>query len=460
MSRIMIAGTGSGCGKTTITCAILAAMKDMNENVISFKVGPDYIDPMVHKKITEVEARNLDLVLMGEENVKRSLANNRWEFAVIEGVMGLYDGVGTDSFASSNHLSVLTDTPVILVVNTKGKSQSVCAEIGGYLQFEKNNISAVILNNTSESMYPFYKKMIEEKLAIHVIGFMPNLPDAHFESRHLGLVTASEIADLKSKIALLSHQARKTIDLEKLQAIANTAKEISVLENQSYEKNADKPKIYISNDEAFCFYYDDNLQLLKNLGAELAFFSPLHDKEIPDDADGIILWGGYPELYAEQLSGNKSMTDSIKQRIKSGIPVYAECGGFMYLQESITDLNSVKTEMLGVIPSHAKMTERLQNFGYVTLTAKTDNILCKAGTTINAHSFHHSVSSFEGESFIATKMSGGKTYPCIVATKQIFAGYPHLHFMGNIEFAQNFILGCVRYRKEGKHEFNNKPKGN
>lgn len=449
MGRIMIAGTGSGCGKTTITCAILGAFKAENKPVVSFKAGPDYIDPMFHKKITGVEARNLDLFLMGEENVKYALIRQMGNISVIEGVMGLYDGIGSTSYGSANHLSLFTQTPVILVVNVKGKSQSLCAEIQGYMNYEENNICGVILNNTNEAMYSFYKRMIKDKLKLEVLGFMPNIPNANIESRHLGLVTANEIADIQKKMELLAEAANKYIDIEKLLSIAKSAEQIKCSDFKVETIcQTEKPIIYVAMDKAFCFYYEDNHDLLKDLGAELRFFSPLYDTTLSDDADGLIFWGGYPELYAETLQDNQSIKASLQERVKSGMPVYAECGGFMYLQEALTDLKGDTYSMLGILDGHVKMTANLQNFGYVILTANYDNLLCKKGRTINAHSFHHSVSDNEGISFTATKKSTGKAYPCIVSQGNIFAGYPHINFLGNTSFAKNFVRACEKYRKE------------
>lgn len=232
MSRIMIAGTGSGCGKTTITCGLLGALKSMDKSVISFKAGPDYIDPMFHKKVTCIETRNLDVFLMGEENIKYSFSKhtNNKDISIIESAMGLYDGIGSEDYGSGNHMSILTQTPVILVVNVKGKSRSVCAEIYGYINYAKNNICGVILNNIQESMYLFYKDMIEKNLNIPVIGFMPNVPEAHLESRHLGLITANEVKEIQKKLECLAKLTSKYINIEKLISIAQNVKKIKALE--------------------------------------------------------------------------------------------------------------------------------------------------------------------------------------------------------------------------------------
>ena len=448
MNRVMIAGTASGSGKTTVTCALLSMLKDMGKDVISFKCGPDYIDPMFHEKVTLVPARNLDIFLMGEENVKHVLSYHTQsrDFALIEGVMGLYDGVGSRSYASANHLSVITETPVILVVNAKGKSQSICAEIKGYLEYEKNNICAVILNNTSGAMYTFYKDMIESQLHVKVAGFLPSISDIHIKSRHLGLITANEISDIQDKMKLLAERAKECVDLDMIMEIAQQAGLIEEKKGAlSGIESSKSVKIYVAEDEAFCFRYEDNHEILRKLGADICYFSPLRDSELPDDADGLILWGGYPELHAKELECNEKVKSSIRQKIKNGMPVYAECGGFMYLQEKLTDSQGEVYDMLGILEGRTEMRSQLQKFGYVDLTANCDNWLCKKGEKIKAHSFRYSVSSHEGNEFTATKRSNSASYQCIVATDNIFAGYPHIHFLGNESMAENFIQACQNY---------------
>ena len=451
MMRLMIAGTGSGSGKTTVTCAILAALKNRGQNIVSLKCGPDYIDPMFHKTATQVESRNLDLFLMGEDAVRDSLSRSmqNHDLAVIEGVMGLYDGLGQTDQYSSNHLSLATQTPVILVVNARGKALSLCAEVKGFLEFETNRVVGVILNNVNAKSYSFYRDMLETQLKVGVFGFLPHLPEAEIASRHLGLITADEISDLRKKIDLLALQAEQTLDLDAILNVANQAPE---LENtgkfRPSDNTVDQPvRLYVSRDGAFCFYYEDNHELLERLGASLHFFSPLHDEEIPDDADGIIFWGGYPELYAGELADNTAMKNSIRCHFERGVPIYAECGGYIYLLKSLTDAEGTRHDMTGIIPGEAAMTGRLQKFGYVELTANCKNLLCQKGETIRGHSFHYSQSTDEGNVFTATRVSRGDTWPCIMATEQLFAGYPHLHFGSNPEFAVNLVKACRQYRR-------------
>jgi cobyrinic acid a,c-diamide synthase len=441
----MIAGTNSGCGKTTITCAILRALMDKGLKVAAFKCGPDYIDPMFHTEIIGAKSRNLDLFLCGEEATKYLLKKNSEgaDISVIEGVMGLYDGLGVDnSKYSSCDLSNRTKTPVILVVNCRGMSYSIVAMIKGYMTFQENQIVGVILNNTSKAMYSRYKESIENHLPIKVLGFMPSQKEAVFESRHLGLVTAEEVTALDEKIAILSEMATENIDLEGLVELAQSAPSLDYPEI-NVEKQ-EPVKIAIARDKAFCFYYEDSLELLRQMGATLIPFSPLGDKSLPKEIDGLILGGGYPELYLEKLANNKTLLKSIKEAVANGLPTYGECGGFMYLGKTIT-LDNVEYDMVGAINTHSAMTKRLQNFGYVNLKANEDNLFCEAGGWINGHEFHYASSDDNGSTFKAIKQTG-KTWEGVFGTSSLYAGYPHLHLWGNIDFGKHFLRKCLHYK--------------
>ncbi|MBQ3471552.1 MAG: cobyrinate a,c-diamide synthase, partial [Clostridia bacterium] len=293
MKRIMIAGTHSGCGKTTVTCAVLQALKNRSLNVSSFKCGPDYIDPMFQKTVIGADAYNLDSFLMTDETIKYLLQKNSRDINIIEGVMGFYDGLGFTERGSTYELSEITETPVILVVDCRGKSLSAIAEIKGFKEFKSNKITGVIFNNLPEKLYPDMARECE-KTGLEPLGFMPTVKGAEIGSRHLGLVTAEEIGDIKEKINLLAKQAEQTIDINRILELAecgDTKTEISPA-----DKIADV-KIAVARDRAFCFYYEDNLNLLRELGAEIAYFSPLNNDAVPE-CDGLILGGGYPELYA------------------------------------------------------------------------------------------------------------------------------------------------------------------
>lgn len=435
MNRIMIAGTNSGCGKTTITCGILSALKKKNINTISFKCGPDYIDTMFHKQVLGIPSYNLDIFMQGE-NTAKFLFNeysSSFDLAVIEGVMGFYDGLGGNSdFSSSNHVSRITGTPVILVVDCKGMSISSAAVAKGFKEFQNNNIIGFILNNVSHHMYSAYSDSFS-KIGLELFGYFPKMKDINFSSRHLGLVTPDSIEDINKKIDLICDEILNTVDMDKIISVSNKCS------NFYYEKIdvnfIKKIKIAVAYDEAFCFYYEDNLKLLKKFGADIIYFSPIHDKYLPDNIDAVYLGGGYPEIYAEQLSLNTSMLDDIKQKHLNGLFIFAECGGFMYLHEYMCG-----KKMTGIFNASCFMTEKLNRFGYVKLIPDENNIYWNE--CINAHEFHYSDSSDCGNDFSAVK-ANGKRWSCIFADKNIFAGYPHINLWGNLKFAENlFKLIC------------------
>jgi len=441
----MIAGTNSGCGKTTITCALLKALINRRLKTVAFKCGPDYIDPMFHTEIIGAKSRNLDMFLCGEKATKYLLGKNseKADISIIEGVMGFYDGLGVDSVLySSCDISNRTNTPTILVVNCRGMSYSVVAMIKGYMEFYKNHIVGVILNNTSKQMYLKYKETIESHLNIKVLGFMPSIKEVALESRHLGLVTAKEVAALDEKISILAQMAQQHIDLDAVISIAQSAPSLNY-ENIVVEKQ-NAVRIAIARDRAFCFYYEDSLDLLRKMGAELIPFSPLKDNVVPKDVEGLILGGGYPELYLERLYQNKSMLNSIKCLVTNGLPTYAECGGFMYLGKTISK-NNIEYKMVGAIDTNSILTKRLQNFGYVFLKANEDNVFCNKGEGINAHEFHYSSSDNSGKTFKAIKTTN-KSWNGVFGTNAIYAGYPHLHLWGNLDFAKSFLERCWSFK--------------
>ena len=333
--RVAVVGTGSGCGKTTVVCALLQAFCNRGLKAASFKCGPDYIDPMFHQKVIGTPSRNLDLFFCGEDTVRylfcRAAADA--EISVIEGVMGMYDGIGPDTQeASSNHLAMVTKTPEILVVNTRGMSLSAAALLSGYAQFAPNQLAGVIFNGSSAGMYPSYAKMAQS-LGLQPLGYFPVVPQASVESRHLGLVTAGEIENLKEKMMLLAETAEKTLDLDGILQLAQSTVTLEYKKPSLPPLQQVSVRIGVALDEAFCFYYADNLKLLEEMGAKLVPFSPLHDKSLPPDLDGLYLGGGYPELYARSLAENETMRQSVRQAVTNEMPTIAECGGFLYLQQ-------------------------------------------------------------------------------------------------------------------------------
>lgn len=444
--RILVAGTSSNAGKTTVTCAVLKALKNRGVKLAGFKCGPDYIDPMFHAKVMGLKSRNLDLVLQGEAGVRFLLARSAAsaDFSVIEGVMGIYDGLGMETEeASSNHIACLTGTPEVLVVDVYGMALSAAALLHGYLTFRPNLIRGVIFNRCPESMYPYYQRMVEEQLGLKSYGFLPMVPEAALESRHLGLVTAEEIEHLSLKLDRLADVASQTVDLDGLLALGQEAKPL--LYDDLWQEAAplsDKPiRIGIAKDKAFCFYYQDNLDLLERLGCEIVEFSPLKDQRLPENLSGLILPGGYPEIFASELAANVGMLKSVRQAVLSGLPTLAECGGFMYLLEGLFDTAGKTHGMTGVLSGASWMTEGLVRFGYLSLTAKKDNLLLEAGETVFAHEFHHSDSDANGVDLNAERK--GNRWPCGHASLRLFAGYPHLHFGANLRAARRFVKACL-----------------
>ena len=442
--RLLIGGTGSGCGKTTVSSAILRALQRRGQALSAFKCGPDYIDPMFHTAVLGVPSRNLDLFFVSETQVRADLAAHIPQngIGVIEGVMGFYDGVsGNTDAASAAHLARATETPAVLVVRPKGQSLSLAALLSGFRNFAPNTLSGVILNDISAAMYPFYRE-IAERSGLKVYGYLPPVPAAEIPDRHLGLVTAAEIGDLQRKLDLLADAAEQGIDLDGLLALATRAPALDAAPKESFVACNRPVRIAIARDKAFCFYYEDNFDVLRELGAELVWFSPLSDGSLPENIDGLYLGGGYPELYAAQLSENHALREQIAREIRSGLPTIVECGGFMYLHEYIELQDGARHPMVGVIPGTARLTARLQKFGYVTLTAGHDNLLCRAGESAHAHVFHYAASSDEGADFTAQKPNG-RSWPCVHASETLYAGYPHLYFRSNPSLAANFVRKCT-----------------
>ena len=445
MPRFMISATGSGCGKTTITCGILKALMNKGLKVAAFKSGPDYIDPMFHSKVIGAKSRNLDVFMLGKETVKFLAAKNASDVnvSVFEGAMGFYDGMGKTAEASAYDLARTCDVPVILIVNGKGAALSVAAQIKGFKEFRQDShIVGAILNNVNPMSYAYYKDVIEAESGVKLLGYFPVLEGCNFESRHLGLVTAEEIGDLQAIVERLALQAEKSLDLEGLLELANSA---PALEYTPHKVEAlGKVKLAIAQDKAFCFYYQDALDLLGELGAELVPFSPITDQHLPE-CDGLVLGGGYPELYAKQLAENTSLLAEIKTALANGLPCFAECGGFMYLLARYVD-EGVTYNWVGAIAGETFMTKKLNRFGYIELTAQEDNVLCKAGEQIKGHEFHYSDSTKNGEGFLARKASGKGEWSCANVSTTLYAGYPHIHLWGNPEFARNFVKACLTYK--------------
>ena len=468
INRFMIAAPKSGSGKTMITCALLQLLKDSGKNVLSYKCGPDYIDPMFHKKMLGVPSKNLDTFFTDEKTTVQLFLDERadGDFAVLEGVMGLYDGLGgIYEQGSSYHLAKVTQTPIILVVDAKGMGKSVLALIAGFLQYDTHHlIKGVLLNRMSKGYYDIIKPLIEKELSVKVVGYFPEQKDIGLSSRHLGLVMPDELSDIKKQLNEIADRLKKTIDMDLFMDIAEAADEIGDSESADKDKrqtlkNAETMRLQDQNntvniavamDEAFCFYYEDNLKLLEKCGAKLQYFSPLHDIELPDNCDALLLGGGYPELYAKELSENISMRKSIKTAFEAGLPTVAECGGFMYLHTYIHNQNCV-FDMAGALDGECHFKGKLVRFGYIELAEKHSNFL-PPNEKIKAHEFHYYDSTDNGADCIATKPATGRSYDCVISHDNYWLGFPHLYYPSNPHFAESLVRKAYEYRrnKNGK----------
>lgn len=450
-ARIMIAAPQSGSGKTLITCALLQALKEKNYHLESFKCGPDYIDPMFHKTVLGISSRNLD-PFFTEDSITRMLLSkgqDSRDLAVIEGVMGLYDGLGgIREEASSYALAKATNTPILLTVNARGMGRSLLALLSGFLQYDTAHlIKGVILNQTPSSFASVLAKEIEETFHIPVVASFPVRDDVRIESRHLGLVMPYELEDIQSRLKIASQVLCENANIEQILEIAKSAPKLEYdVKRDIKQKLTEKTiRIGVARDEAFCFYYEDNLDLLKSLGAKLIFFSPLHDDTLPKDLDGILFGGGYPELYLKELEENESMRNSVKSAIENKMPSLAECGGFMYLHDTIFDSEKKPYKMAGVIHACCMKKEQLVRFGYLTLNSKTDSFLQK-GETIRGHEFHYYDSEDNGECAIAKKPVGTKSWECVHAGSDHWWGFAHLSYYSNPKFAEKFAEACRSYK--------------
>ena len=449
--RLLLCAPASGGGKTTVTCALLQALVNRGLEPVAFKSGPDYIDPMFHSEVIGAKSRNLDLFLMGEEGVRRSLWENTREgaLAVIEGAMGYYDGIAMTSRASAWELARVTHTPAVLVMDGRGAARSLAAVVKGLCTLEGDSgIRGVILNRISPMLYPRLKGCIEEETGLRVFGFLPQRPDCSLESRHLGLVTAAEVAHLREKLSALALQAEQTLDLDGLLALAAQAPQPEPPRTSLPAPLAGHPRIALARDKAFCFYYADALALLEALGAQLVEFSPLEDEQLPEGCSGLYLGGGYPEEYAQTLARNTPLLGEIHAKILQGLPTVAECGGFLYLHRHLGDADGrYDWHMAGAFSGTAQNTGKLGRFGYITMTACTDGLLCRAGEQLPAHEFHYWDSTTPGADFRAQKPLSDRGWDCGWHTSTLYAGFPHLHFGGCPAAAARFVEACMQYER-------------
>lgn len=467
--RFMIAAPSSGAGKTMITCGLLALLSETGKEVKAFKCGPDYIDPMFHRRVLGIPSYNLDSFLSdkntlkfllgrhgenkanrdGQQNEAQGRQQRQEKIGVLEGVMGYYDGLGgVRDQASSYDVAKLTKTPVILVADASGASLSVLATIKGFLNFRRNSrICGVLFNRMSPSMYPALKKLTEEELGIPVVGYVPGFKDFSWESRHLGLIMPEEIEAFREQVQLLADRMRPTIDLDAVFRIAGGAEPVSWIPFAIpfvKKKDGTAPVIAVAMDQAFCFYYQDNLELLERMGAKLVFFSPIRDQKLPMEADGLYLGGGYPELFAKELSENNSMRESIRSALNAGLPCIAECGGFLYLQERLLDQEGTAWEMAGYLKGTGTYAGKLTRFGYVTLESR--NAMFFGEKKFPAHEFHYWDSDKNGSGFLVVKPVTGRSWECGYGDLHFYGGFPHLHFYSCSPYG--FLRAAAVWKRE------------
>lgn len=460
--RIMLAAPKSGSGKTLLTCGLLEVLRRRGLNPIACKCGPDYIDPMFHRYVLGIPGRNLDSFFLPAEGVRKVLVDAVREeqagIAVLEGVMGYYDGLGgTETSASSWEIAEITDTPAILVLDCKGASLSVAAMASGFLHFrKKSHIAGVILNRVSSMYYERLAAAVEEASGLPVLGYLPESEEYRMESRHLGLFLPGEIDRLRERIGRLADQMEKSIAVDRVLEVAGMLplrienKEKEKAENESMEaesiakfpacqeqKVTSRVRIGVARDEAFCFYYQENFCLLEQMGAELVYFSPLRDKKIPDRVDGLLFGGGYPENYARELAKNAAMRESIRRSIAAGMPFLAECGGFLYLHRTLEGSDGKHWEMAGVYPFDAYRTNRLRRFGYVRL-------LTSSGQEIHGHEFHYWESEDPGTDWEAVKPTGNRSWRCIHEKGGQIGGFPHLYYASCPDFLRKWLDVCAK----------------
>lgn len=454
-NAFMIAATGSGCGKTTITCALLKAIKERGLKPKSYKCGPDYIDPMFHKSVLKIESQNLDLFFSDEEEIRDIFyGQDDSDVSLVEGVMGLFDGVSPVSNAGSSYdLACRLDIPVVLVVNAHGMARSMLAVIKGFQSMDsEDRIKGVILNNISPAYYAVISKQIEKELDIKVLGYFPKMEEISIDSRYLGLRLPSEITKLESDIEKAAGVISSSVDFDMLFEI--TKNDNVDTEKKSSEKTTpyttnNPVKIGVARDDAFCFYYEENFKLLKKLGAEIVEFSPIDDSELPPGICGFILGGGYPELYAKKLSENKGMLNSIKNAVSAGMPSLAECGGFMYLHDTI-QTDGTDYPMVSVIDGICSKKDKLVRFGYISVEEKEKRFIEDENRVIKGHEFHYFDSTNNGYDAVSEKPHGGRNWEAAHISDNHWWGFAHLYYPSNVGFARSFINKCSQWR--GKNE--------
>jgi cobyrinic acid a,c-diamide synthase len=452
--RLVIAGTGSGVGKTTLTIGIMSALRKKGYTVQGFKCGPDYIDPTYHTAVTGRASRNLDSWMLNHEMVKEIVnrGSEGADISIIEGVMGFFDGKNpTNNEGTTAEISMITKSPVVLVVNCASMARSAAAIVKGFQAFlEETNIVGVIANRVgSEGHFKLVKSAIEQECGIPVIGYLKRDADIAIPERHLGLIPSVERGELDSFFNQLGNLVLKTVDVDKLYELAQ-APALEIKESQFQRRAKQTVRIAVARDAAFNFYYQENLDMLEAYGAELVEFSPLRGETVPDDVDGLYIGGGFPEEFAKELAQQTAVKHSIQTAIENGLPTLAECGGFMFLTESIETTDGENHEMVGVIPGVVKMQTKLAALGYREVTGEEGNFLFDGNLKAKGHEFHYSTFHPKAEVPYAYQTKGMRGIKQEGYRKgNLVAGYTHFHFGSCPEMAANWIKQCKEMKAYG-----------
>lgn len=450
MKRLLIAGTHSGAGKTTIATGLMAAFASAKMRVQPFKIGPDYIDTAFHAAAAGRISRNLDLWMLGPETLAALFAKSarQADISVIEGVMGLYDGSGPGNLYSTAEVAKQLGCPVILVVDVRGMSGSAAAQVLGYREMDRQvRLAGVILNNVrTDRQAAAITAAIDEAAGVPVVGWLPADEAVRLPSRHLGLVPAGETSELRTIMSKLAAMIAAHIDMEKLMKIAEDTEPLHGLPQETINGGS-RVRLAVARDAAFNFYYADSLDTLAAAGFELVPFSPLQDARLPESVGGLYLGGGFPEIFAETLAENQSMRQSVREALQTGMPCFAECGGFAYLCRQLIGLDGVAREMAGWYDHDIVMTGKLQRFGYVEVQLQNECVLGKPNMSFHGHEFHYSATLENPPEPIyrVKRVSDHSEWDCGFARGQAIAGYPHIHFAGCPDIARHFAARCGQY---------------
>ncbi len=457
--RLILTAPMSGSGKTTIATALIAALAARGLRVAPFKVGPDYIDPTYHALAAGRACRNLDAWMLPEERVRQlfARATHDADLALIEGVMGLFDGfAGRDDTGSTAHIARILDAPVLLVLDASAMARSAAAIAQGMRDFDSRvRLAGVLLNRVgSENHARMVKEAIESEVGVPVVGYLARDDALYLPERHLGLIPTLEPGRWRGWLDAACEKIAATVNLDQVLDLARAAPQLPTTDYDPFtpSSGAFPATVAIARDAAFNFLYEDNLDLLRAAGADIAFFSPLHDLALPRGTQAIYLCGGFPEIYAAELAANAAMRDAIRGASRAGMPMYAECGGLMYLTEEIVDARNVTHAMVAVLPGRSVMKGRL-TLGYRTVRATRDSWLWRAGETIRGHEFHYSTWENRPADLVSAYELGPNEFQGEVRTDgaqigNVFASYVHLHFLAYPIIAERFVSAAASMRKE------------